>query len=119
MPKPDDNTRLLHIVEAAGTAIQFTKGKTSDDLGRDEMLSLALVRLLEIIGEAAKGVTDECRGRHPEIPWSSMSAMRNRLIHGYFDVDQALVWQTVARELPPLVAQVRQALKSESNSSDA
>ena len=93
--------------------MQFTKGKTCDDPGRDEMLSLALVRLLEIIGEAAKGVTDECRRRYPEIPWSSMSAMRNRLIHGYFDVDQALVWQTVARELPPLVAQVRRALKSE------
>ena len=113
MPKPDDTTRLLHIVEAAGTAIQFTKGKTSDDLGRDEMLSLALVRLLEIIGEAAKGVTDECRGRHPEIPWSSMSAMRNRLITAILMSTKHWSGQTVACGIAATGGNVRQALKSE------
>jgi uncharacterized protein with HEPN domain len=77
------------------------------------MLSFALIRLLEIIGEAAGGVSEGLRTRYPNIAWRQMSRMRNRLIHGYFEVNHDLVWETVSTELPPLVAQLGQAIEKE------
>ena len=62
-----------------------------------------MVRLLEIIGEAAKGITAEFRQEHSELPWKSMVGMRDRLIHGYFDVNLDIVWKTVINDLPPLI----------------
>jgi uncharacterized protein with HEPN domain len=70
------------------------------------MLELALVRLLEIIGEAAGRVTPETRAHLPNIPWSDVVAMRNRLIHGYDSVDPDILWDTIKHDLPPLVAAV-------------
>jgi len=74
------------------------------------MLSLALVRLLEIIGEAARGVSTPTCESHPGIAWSQMAGMRDRLIHGYFDVNLDIVWQTVQQDLPPLLAQLEKIL---------
>lgn len=74
------------------------------------MLSLALIRLLEIIGQAAKGVSLEYRMNHPNIAWKNMTGMRDRLIHGYFDVDLDIVWETVTKDLPPLIAQLEPLL---------
>lgn len=68
------------------------------------MLALSLVRLLEIIGEAASGVSDGYRAKHPAIPWKKMIGLRNRLIHGYYDIDQDIIWDTVRGDLPPLIA---------------
>ncbi len=113
MPPPDDITRLRHILDAARKAVQFTQGKDRVDLERDELLGFGLVRLLEIVGEAAVGVSEGLRARHPEIAWRQMSGMRNRLIHGYFEVNQDLVWKTVTEELPPLIAQLQKALEEE------
>ncbi len=76
------------------------------------MLRMALVRLLEIIGEAARGVSAATRESHPGIAWSQMAGMRDRLIHGYFDVNLDIVWDTVSHDLPPLVAQLEQLLPS-------
>lgn len=67
------------------------------------MLQFALIRALEIVGEAASGLTAETRSTHPEIPWVSIVGMRNRLIHGYFDVDLAILWRAVTDHLPPLL----------------
>ena len=64
---------------------------------------MSLVRLLEIIGEAAKGITAEFRQEHSELPWRSMVGMRDRLIHGYFDINLDIVWKTVINDLPPLI----------------
>ena len=113
MPKPDDITRLHHMLDAARNAVQFTRGKSFSSLRENKMLELALTRLLEIIGEAAKEVSEELQATHPEITWHKMSGMRNRLIRGYFDVDQEVVWETVTRELPPLIAQLENILKKE------
>lgn len=77
------------------------------------MLNLALIRLLEIIGEAATGVSEIMRNKYPEIAWRQMVTMRNRLIHGYFEVNQDLVWETIITELPPLLVQVQKALENE------
>jgi len=112
MPVVDDSSRIRHIIEVSEKALEFTKGKQRSDLDRDDILGLALVRLLEIVGEAAGGVSEKLRAKYPDIPWRDMS-MRNRLIHGYFDVNLDAVWQTVTAELPPLVGQLRELLRKE------
>ncbi len=70
------------------------------------MLNLSLVRLLEIVGEAASGISEELKQSHPDIPWHQMTAMRNRLIHGYFDINLDVVWRTIQDDLPPLIEKI-------------
>lgn len=113
MPVVDDVSRLRHIIEAGRKAVEFTKCRKRPDLDTDAMLSLALVRLLEIIGEADWGVSEGLRSKYPGIAWRQMTAMRNRLIHGYFEVNQDIVWETVTRELPPLISQLQKMLDNE------
>jgi uncharacterized protein with HEPN domain len=96
--------RLRHMRHAAAAAMNFSAGKGRADLESDIMFQFALLRALEIIGEAAARVTDATRTVHPEIPWSDIIGMRNRLVHGYFDVDLDVVWNTVKNHLSPLVA---------------
>lgn len=108
-----DAVRLRHILDAAREAVAFTQGRSRSDLDADHMLSLALVRLLEIIGEAARGISREYRQAHPEVAWSQMAGMRDRLIHGYFDVNLDVVWKTVSEDLPPLIAQLERIAASE------
>ena len=110
MPLPDE-VRLRHIRDAARDAVNFVEGKSRGDLESNEMLCLALVRLLEIIGEAASGVSLELRKKYPAIHWAGMTGMRNRLIHGYFDVNLDIVWETVTKDLPPLVAEMELVLR--------
>lgn len=98
-----DAVRLQHPLDAARKAVAITAGKTRDDLDRDEILALAVVRLLEIVGEAAKHLSDTFRAAHPGIPWRLMAGTRDRLIHGYFDVDLSIVWAIVTEDLPPLI----------------
>ncbi len=112
MPQPDDATRLRHILESARKAVRFTRGKNAEDLINDEVLSLAVIRLLEVIGEGAAGISPVFKARHPEIPWRQMSATRNHLIHGYFDVEPRLVWETVVADLPMLIEQVQAAVET-------
>ena len=99
----DDKIRLKHILDAAREAVSFTEDRSREDLDSDRKLNLSLVRLLEIIGEAARGITEEFRQDHTELPWKSMAGMRDRLIHGYFDVNFDVVWETVTNDLPPLI----------------
>ena len=70
-----------------------------------------MIRWIEIIGEAARGLTEELRQAYPEVPWRQMVAMRNVLIHGYFDIDVDLVWSVAENDLPKLAAQVRAILE--------
>jgi len=102
----DDEVRLRHILDAAREAISFTEDRRREDLGSDRKLSLSLVRLLEIIGEAARGFTLDFHKEHSELPWKSMVGMRDRLIHGYFDVNLDIVWETVTKDLPPLIDKI-------------
>ncbi len=108
----NDLVRIRHILDAARQAMAFLRGRSRPDLDQDAMLSLALVRLLEIIGEAARGVSSVTRVSHPKVAWSQMAVMRDRLIRGYFDVNLDIVWETVNQDLPPLVAQLEQILAS-------
>jgi uncharacterized protein with HEPN domain len=100
-----DAVRVRHIRDAAREALSFVQGRSRADLDADHMLSLALVRLLEIIGEAARGVCGAFREAHPEAAWRKMAGIGDRLIHGYFDVNLDVVWETVTQDLPVLVGQ--------------
>jgi len=106
-PFKDDNIRLRHMLDYAQKAVQFTKGRSRADLDTDEMLALAVIHLIEIIGEASRSVSEEFREEHPEIPWEQISGTRNRLAHGYIDVDLDIIWAIVKKDLPGLVRKLK------------
>src|SRR5437763_11184013 len=101
---PKEIDRLRHMRDAATAALTFAAGKDRADLGTDLMFQFAIVRAVEIIGEAAAHLPNAMRAAHPEIPWGNIVGMRNRLVHGYFDVELDSVWETVDVHLPPLIA---------------
>jgi uncharacterized protein with HEPN domain len=103
MTSPRDDDRVAHIVDACEQAASFVAGKTRDDLEHDRILQLALVKLVEIIGEAAKAVSDDTRRRYPDVPWSLAARTRDRLTHHYFEVDLEVLWSTVTESLPTLL----------------
>lgn len=109
---PRDEVWLRHMLDATRKALSFTHGRSRADLDTDEQLTLAIVRLLEIIGEAAKQVTTETRTAHPEIPWRQIAGTRDRLIHGYFNVDLDVVWSIATEDLPGLVGSLESILGS-------
>jgi uncharacterized protein with HEPN domain len=104
MSKRSNDIRLRHMLDHAQETMALAKGRARGDLDEDRLLELALVRLLEIVGEAASRIPEEERARHPEIPWAQIVGLRNRLIHGYDAVDLDILWQIVTADLPPLVA---------------
>ena len=95
------------MIDAAESVGQFMAGRERVDLDRDRMLLFAVVRAIEVIGEAASRVSDETRAANPAIPWSAIVSMRNRLVHGYFDIDTEIVWKTATGELADLLPRLR------------
>ncbi|MDP3513596.1 MAG: DUF86 domain-containing protein [Sulfuritalea sp.] len=104
---PEDRVRLLHMIEAADEAVSFIAGCTPIGLENDRKTLFAVIRCIEIIGEAAARVSDATRNSAPDVPWSAIVGMRNRLVHAYFDVDADLVWKTTSVELPVLKARLQ------------
>lgn len=100
---PDDDIRLQHLRDAAVTAARFVEGRSRHDLDDDEMLCLALTKLVEIVGEAAKQVTAATRAGLPQVPWSAAARTRDRLVHHYFDIDLDVLWSTVTEDLPKIL----------------
>ena len=90
------------MLAAVNSAKNFATGRSRADLDTDEMLLFALVRAVEIIGEAATRLSAEARAAAPEVPWAKISAMRNRLVHAYFHIDRDILWRTVTEEVPAL-----------------
>jgi uncharacterized protein with HEPN domain len=91
----EDRLRLSHMIDAAESVLSFMAGRQRSDLDDDRMLLFAVVRAIEVIGEAASKVSEEFRAISPGVPWKAIVGMRNRLIHGYFDIDTEIVWKTV------------------------
>ena len=114
----DDRTRLTHMLEAARKSVEFAEGESRESLAADEKLQLSLVRLAEIIGEAASRVSDDLKQRYPLIPWGAMAGMRNRLVHAYFDIDLDVVWDTVTIAMPELIEQIDGVLRAEGEPDD-
>lgn len=106
----EDLVRLRHMLDAARQALVFTAGRQREDLDQDTMLLFAVVRAIEIVGEAAAHVGIRGRGLLPEVPWPSVVGMRHRLVHAYFDVDPDRVWDVVSNELSPLITDLERAL---------
>jgi uncharacterized protein with HEPN domain len=106
----DDSSRLGHMLESAVEAVSFIEGRSREDLSDDRMLVHSLVRCIEILGEAASRVSPDKRDELSDIPWPDIVSMRNRLIHGYFDIDLDRVWDTVVDDLPPLIALLRKVV---------
>jgi uncharacterized protein with HEPN domain len=102
--------RLQHLADALNSAIRFARGRERGDLDSDEMLLFALVRAVEIAGEAASQVTDETRAQLPDLPWSGIVGMRNRLVHAYFDVNRDILWTTVTEAAPPVAERLKNLL---------
>jgi uncharacterized protein with HEPN domain len=101
------------MLDAAREAVHFAEGRTRGDLNGDRLLALALIKCIEIIGEAAANISKECRVGFPTIPWKSILGMRNRLVHAYFEIDLDVVWYTTTVSLPPLIQILERVISSE------
>lgn len=106
----DDTGRLRHMLDAALEAQTFMKDITQESLREDRKTTQAVIRSIEVIGEAAVNVSKEFKEMHPDIPWKKIAGMRNWLIHAYFDVDYNHIWSTVQKDLPVLVPQLKKLL---------
>ena len=103
MPSPSDDIRIRHMFDYSREAVLLAGKRRRSDLDADRMLQLSLVRLVEIVGEAASRVSADTCERYPQIPWLKIAGMRNRLIHGYDFLDYDILWQTVTEDLPTLI----------------
>lgn len=114
MSRHNDQISLRQMLTYAQQACAMVHGRERPDLDSDLMLQLALTRLIEIIGEAATRISKPTRDQYHQIPWAHIVGMRNRLVHGYDTVDLNLLWNTVAFDLPPLIAALEEILRSKS-----
>ncbi len=104
-----DRERLLDMIEAAHKITdRVQRGRHTFEV--DEDVRLAMVHLLEIVGEAAAGLSAEFRTRHPDLPLPVVVGMRNRIIHGYFDIDHDVLWRAATEHLPPFAQRVEEIL---------
>ena len=108
-----DNAYLLDILEAARLALDYVGAKTKEEFLNDLQCQDAVIRRIEIMGEAAGRVSEETKGAFSNLPWSEMIGMRNIMIHDYNDVDMVIVWETVQNDLPPLISALESILPPE------
>jgi uncharacterized protein with HEPN domain len=116
LPHRRDSVFIVQMIEAAEAALEFCEGQTAESFAGDRLVGFAVVRAIQLVGQAARGVSEELQSAHPEIPWREMIGMRNVVVHDYADVDMALVWKTVRDDLPALVARLRPILDEDSAS---
>jgi uncharacterized protein with HEPN domain len=105
-----DREYLLDILESARLVCGYLRDKTEQEFLDDVQCQDSVIRRLEVIGEAARRISDEGRAALPDLPWKAMIGMRNVMIHGYDDVDLAVVWNTVKDDLPKLVEALERSL---------
>lgn len=101
-----DKERLTHMLAAAERVIRYTSDKTFDDLKADDMMYYAVVKNIEIIGEAANLLSSEFIVSHPATPWKQVRGMRNYIVHEYFQIDDVVIWDVVSNNLPELRNQI-------------
>ncbi|HUS40685.1 MAG: HepT-like ribonuclease domain-containing protein [Pirellulales bacterium] len=103
MPK-DDVRYVGHMVDCARRVEQFVAGKSRPQYDADEVLRLAIVHLIQTIGEAAGCVSADFQQQNPQVPWPQIIGMRNRIVHDYLNVDYDIAWQVATRDIGPLVS---------------
>jgi uncharacterized protein with HEPN domain len=111
MKKRDDKVYLNDILDAIGQIEAYLEGIAYESFRQDRMRRDAVVRQLEIIGEASRGLSQTFLARHPEIPWRDIIGMRHKIAHDYFIVDIRVVWDTAKNDLAPLREQVNRILR--------
>lgn len=105
--------RLTDILESMDRINTYINGVEYDSFNSNQMLIDAVIRNLEIIGEASKNVSDEIKSKYPDIPWKKMTALRNLLIHEYFGVDESIIWEIVIKNLPESRPYIVKAIQEE------
>jgi uncharacterized protein with HEPN domain len=113
MSRHEDQPRSRHMLDHAIEAVQMARGRTRADIDTDRQLNLSLVRLLEIVGEAAARVSGQSRERYPDVPWPEIVSLRKRLIHGYDEVDFDILWEIIHSDLPRLITRLEEILDPE------
>jgi uncharacterized protein with HEPN domain len=108
--RPEDRTRIVHMIESAEIIAEFVSGRTRADLDSDRTLLFALTRAVEVFGEAATKVSSKTRAAAADVPWSQIVSMRNRLIHAYFDIDTTILWKTATQEIPAVLPSLRKLI---------
>ncbi len=111
MTRHDPRVSMRQMMDYAGEALAMARGRTRADLQTDRQFCLAVTHLLELVGEAAARVPPEERARRQAIPWEQVVGLRNRLIHGYDQVDLDILWAVITRDVPPLIAGLQEALE--------
>lgn len=106
----EDMIRFRHMLDAAVEVIKLSEGKSRADIENERLLNLSLVRLIEVVGEAANRISTECRREYSAIPWGQIIGMRNRLIHGYDSIDFEILYKTVTEDLPFLITELKKIL---------
>ena len=108
----EDKIRLRHILDEAAEACHYVEDIAFDEFAKEGKTVRAVIRCIEVIGEAVSKISIEFREEHPDVPWQKIIGMRNRLIHVYFDIDYDIIWQTVKENLPPLIEQMQSILQN-------
>lgn len=104
---------LRDMLENAQLAIRFIQGMDYETFSRDNKTVYAVIRAVEVIGEAAANVPDEIRSKYPSLPWRDIRGMRNKLVHQYFGINMEVVWQTIQEDLPMITGELENILKNE------
>ena len=104
---------LQDILENAEKALGFVTGMTGDDFLKDEKTVFAVIRAIEVVGEATKKIPQEVREKYHQIPWREMAGTRDKLVHEYFGVNLVVIWKTVNEDIPALIPLLQQVLKRE------
>lgn len=102
---------LKDILSAINSIEKFVEGMSPEDLKNDDKTSSAVIRKLEIIGEATKNISKDIQNKNPQIPWKEMAGMRDKLIHFYFGVDHNLIWNTIKKRIPKIKPFIENILK--------
>ena len=118
MSRHEDTVSLRQMLDHIEEAVALAQGRTRNDLESDRVFFLALLKLVEIVGEAATRVSQATQAAHPDLPWREVIGTRNRLIHGYDAVDYDILWEIVATDFPPVAEQLRTVLEDEEQGGD-
>jgi uncharacterized protein with HEPN domain len=109
--KKDDSVYLHHIMDAFVQIERYTDGVSHDDFMENRLLQDGVIRQLEVMGEAARNLTEDLRNEYPNIPWRQMIGLRNRMIHAYFNVNLQIIWEIIQGDIPNLKKDINYVLE--------